>query len=387
MSAQILSIGDELLGGYITDTNSTFLAQELALLDIELKLVTHVGDNRDRIADVIRRGLDDADIVICTGGVGPTEDDLTREAIAQVLGEEPTIDQGLLETIRQFFAGRGLNMPERNQKQAWVIPSCDPLPNPVGTAPGWYVRSDGKVIVAMPGVPREMFRMWSEQVAPRLAQLRIERVARSTTLKTIGIGESMVEQTLHDLVVRADPVIATYAKDDGVQIRVTAVSISDQSAVQKRDACVAEILELVGAFVYGRDDVTLAGSLLSSLSSLGFTLSIFDAGGGGRFASMLAGNPGAADVLVTTRMRPTGSDGLADILADRALKTGADIGVGISVNYEPNGAGVYAASIGVVVAGARNATRAFPIRTSYEDIQRRSALFAAEVLRTALLSD
>ena len=135
MRAQILSIGEELLGGYITDTNSTFLEQQLALHNIPVTLVTQVGDNRGRIAEVITRAMTDADIVVCTGGVGPTEDDLTREAIAQVLGEEPVIDHGLLEVIRGFFANRGLEMPERNQKQAWVIPSCQPLPNPVGTAP------------------------------------------------------------------------------------------------------------------------------------------------------------------------------------------------------------------------------------------------------------
>jgi nicotinamide-nucleotide amidase len=388
MRAQILSIGDELLGGYISDTNSTFLAQQLALLNIDLTLVTHVGDNRDRIAAVITRALDDGDVVICTGGVGPTEDDLTREAIAHVLGEEPEVDPGLLSIIRAFFSGRGLEMPERNHKQAWVIPSCDPLPNPVGTAPGWYIYKNRKVIAAMPGVPREMFRMWNDQLAPRLANLYSDRFARSTTLKTIGIGESAAEEKLDALVRRGDPVIATYAKDDGVHIRVTAVAETPDEAVGKRDACVSEIQSLIGSHIYGRDDVTLAGALLQALQSLGFTLSVADAGGGGRFASLLAANPGADSTLVSCEMMPVGAEGTAADLAEAiAAKATTDIGVGISVTYEPANAGTYAAAIEIAIGGQRTAARIFPIRSAYEDIQRRSALFAAEVLRSALLSD
>jgi nicotinamide-nucleotide amidase len=387
MRAQILSIGDELLGGYITDTNSTFLEQQLALLNIPVTLVTQVGDNRDRIAGVISRALEEADIVVCTGGVGPTEDDLTREAIAHVLGEEPVVDSGLLEVIRNFFANRGLEMPERNQKQAWVVPSCQPLPNPIGTAPGWYVRTGEHVIVAMPGVPREMFRMWSEQVLPRISMLRFDRVVRSTTLRTIGIGESMVEQTLDALVKRADPVIATYAKDDGVHVRITAVAETEAEATAKRDSCVSEVTERIGSYVYGLDDESLAGVLLGLLESLDLTISICDAGGGGRFASMIAANPGADALLINSSMQTTGSEGMAQHLAEAAAVSEANLGIGISVAYEPIGGGVYAAAVEVAVTGDRSSRKSFPIRTAYEDIQRRSALFAAEVLRSALISD
>lgn len=387
MRAQVLSIGDEILGGYISDTNSTFLAQQLALLNIDVSLVTHVGDDRNRIAEVIKRALTDADIVVCTGGVGPTEDDLTREAIAQVMGETPTVDQGLLSIIKAFFTGRGLEMPERNQKQAWLIPSSDPLPNSVGTAPGWFVRRKRQVIVAMPGVPREMFRMWAEQVMPRLATMRVDRVVRSTTIKTIGIGESLVEQHLHDLVQKADPVVATYAKDDGVHIRITAVAETDLVAESKRDVCVTEIKSRIGPFIYGEDEESLAGALLRMLAANQLTLAIADAGGGGRFASLLAANPAAAGCLVGSRMTPMGASSSSASLADSAIRdTGADLGVGISAVYEDLGRSSYAASIEVTVAGARLGSEAFPIRTVYEDIQRRSALFAAEVLRSALVT-
>ena len=388
MHAHVLSIGDELLGGYITDTNSTFLGQQLALLNIDLTLVTHVGDNRDRIASVIARGRNEADIVICTGGIGPTEDDLTREAIAQVLGETPVVDHGLLELIKAFFAGRGLEMPARNAKQAWLIPSAQPLPNPVGTAPGWYIHDADGVIAAMPGVPREMVRMWTDQLRPRLAALQSDTVIRSATLKTIGIGESLVEQHLHALVQRADPVVATYAKDDGVHIRITAIGTDIASAETKREACVNEIRDLIGGFIYGRDTGTLPGTLLGELRALDLTAAITDSGGGGRFAALLASTPGASDCIIGSKMflRPGGQTTAQQ--ASHVLDSyETDIGIAINVTTEEDAPGVYAAKIDVAVAGARSASRSFPVRSGWEDIQRRSALFAAEVLRSALISD
>ena len=388
MRAQILSIGDEILGGYITDSNSTWLEQQLATLNVEVVLVTHVGDNRDRIAEVIDRALTDVNLVICTGGIGPTEDDLTREAIAQVVGEAPQVDPSLLEEIRSFFAARGLEMPERNAKQAWVIPSCEPLRNEVGTAPGWLVRTGGKIIVAMPGVPREMFRMWTDQALPKISASQSDRVIRTTTLKTIGIGESLAEQELHSLITWADPIVATYAKDDGVHIRVTAVSVTGEDAEAKREACVSEIAERIGIHIYGRDDQTLASVLIDSLSALGFRIAVSDVGAGGRFASMLAANPDADPILAGSDMSPAALDATAEQLAATAASAyGVDLGVGIRMTSEESAPGVQTGEITIAISGVRQAERAFPIRSAFEDIQRRSALFAAEVLRSVLISD
>jgi nicotinamide-nucleotide amidase len=160
MRAEILSIGTELLLGQITDTNATYLARQLGTLGIDLYFVSQVGDNLPRLTETLGRARDRSDIVIMTGGLGPTEDDLSREAIAAVLDENPTIDTAYAEKLRAFFQDRGIDMPERNIKQAWVLPSVTPLANPVGTAPGWWAEKGGKVIVAMPGVPHEMKRMW-----------------------------------------------------------------------------------------------------------------------------------------------------------------------------------------------------------------------------------
>src|SRR5689334_9425877 len=168
MRAEILSIGTELLLGHITDTNANYLAQQLVPLGIDLYFISQVGDNFERLRETLARARDRADLVVMTGGLGPTEDDVSREAIAAVLGETVRVDPRLEAELRGFFTSRGITMPERNIKQAWVLPSATPLPNPLGTAPGWWVERDGKVIVSMPGVPHEMTRMWEYEVLPLL---------------------------------------------------------------------------------------------------------------------------------------------------------------------------------------------------------------------------
>src|SRR6266702_2829194 len=168
MRAEILSCGTELLLGHITDTNATYLAQSLATLGIDLYFVSQVGDNQGRIVETLQRAWERSDLIIVTGGLGPTEDDLARESISALLGETMQVDPRLEAELRTMFAARNARMPERNIKQATLIPSAQALPNPIGTAPGWWVEKDGHVIVAMPGVPVEMRKMWEEQAVPRL---------------------------------------------------------------------------------------------------------------------------------------------------------------------------------------------------------------------------
>lgn len=168
MRAEILSCGTELLLGHITDTNATYLAQSLASLGIDLYFVSQVGDNQGRIVETLRRAWERSDLIIMTGGLGPTEDDLARESISTLLSETMQVDPRLEAELRGMFTARHATMPERNIKQATLIPSAQALPNPRGTAPGWIVEKDGRIIVAMPGVPREMYRMWEHEVVPRL---------------------------------------------------------------------------------------------------------------------------------------------------------------------------------------------------------------------------
>src|SRR5690242_3322476 len=160
MRAEILSIGTELLLGQIVDTNANYLAQQLPALGLDLFYVSEIGDNVGRLSEAFRQALNRSDVILTSGGLGPTEDDLTREAIAEVLGEQATVHPELERDLREFFARRGRVMPERNVKQATLIPSAQVLANPVGTAPGWWVERSGKIIASMPGVPHEMHKMW-----------------------------------------------------------------------------------------------------------------------------------------------------------------------------------------------------------------------------------
>src|SRR5207245_4576773 len=182
-------------------------------------------------------------------GVAPTEDDLTREAIADVLGETPPLQPELEKQLREFFTRRGRTMPARNVKQATTIPSGTYLPNPIGTAPGWWVERDGKVIVAMPGVPHEMHKMWEEQAQPRLAKLISGGAIVSRTLKLAGIGESHAEEALGELTHSTSPTLATYAKSDGIHLRLTAKAAARADAERQLDAFEPTVRERVPEWV------------------------------------------------------------------------------------------------------------------------------------------
>src|SRR6266852_3707854 len=232
MRAEILSCGTELLLGHITDTNATFLAQSLASLGIDLYFVSQVGDNQGRIVETLRRAWERSDLIIMTGGLGPTEDDLARESISALTGETMQVDPKLEAELRGMFAARNARMPERNVKQATLIPSAEALPNPRGTAPGWWVEKDKHIIVAMPGVPREMYRMWEHEVIPRLAPFAGGLIF-TRILRVWGLGESAVEERLGSVIHNNNPTVATYAKLDAVDVRVTAKAETHKQAEQQ----------------------------------------------------------------------------------------------------------------------------------------------------------
>src|SRR3990170_297448 len=185
MKAEIISIGTEILLGEILDTNTQYLASRLPALGIDLYYTSVVGDSPERLAEVLKRAWGRSDLILTSGGLGPTEDDVTRETIAGLLGEEMTVDPEMEQRLRDFFAGRGIKMPERNVKQAALIPSARAIPNPRGTAPGWWVERDGRIIVAMPGPPTELHRMWEEEGAPELERRHPGTVLVARTLKTV----------------------------------------------------------------------------------------------------------------------------------------------------------------------------------------------------------
>lgn len=314
MRAEILSIGTELLLGQIIDTNAQYLASRLADLGIDCLYISTVGDNPSRFRETLERALGRSDLVVSTGGLGPTEDDLTRETISAVLGEVPVVDAALERELSGWFAARGVPMPDRNRKQAWLIPSARALPNPNGTAPGWDVRAGDKRIVAMPGVPREMTYMWEHHVEPTLVA---GAVLRSRTLKMLGIGESAAEEALGELVRSTAPTVVTKAKNDGVHVRITDKDV-DPATMDARIAGMERIVrERLGQYVWGTDDDTLGSVIGRGLSARGWRVATAESLSGGEVARILADSPESASWYARGFVRPMAeADELTQLLDD-----------------------------------------------------------------------
>src|SRR5688500_4686641 len=221
-TAELLSIGTEITVGETRDTNAGDLARELTRRGVVVSRITALPDDLPAVTAVFRDALARFDLVVSTGGLGPTPDDLTREAIATLFGETPTVDPALEAWLVELFERRRLPFPETNRKQAWLIPSAEAIPNANGTAPGWWVhRQDGRIIVALPGPPSEMRPMWDGWVLPRLSERGLGRPLASVTLRLTGIGESAVASRLGSLLKPgARPAVATYARADAVDIRI-----------------------------------------------------------------------------------------------------------------------------------------------------------------------
>lgn len=290
MRAEILSCGTELLLGHITDTNATYLAQSLSALGIDLYFVSQVGDNQGRIVETLKRAWERSDLIIMTGGLGPTEDDLARESISALLGETMQVDPRLEEELRSYFATRKVDMPERNVKQATLISSAKPIPNPVGTAPGWWVEKDDHIIVAMPGVPREMYRMWELEVIPRLKPYTGGLIF-TRILRVSGLGESAVEERLDSLLHSNNPTIATYAKSDAIDVRITAKGDSSEEAERQVSEVEVRVRRILGHHVFGIGKETLQGVVGNLLQARNQTLAVMESLTGGLLSSTITDFP------------------------------------------------------------------------------------------------
>ena len=222
MKAEILSIGTELLMGELTDTNASWIASQLPPLGIQLQWVSIVGDDLEKLADAFSQGLRRSDIIFTTGGLGPTQDDLTREAVARALGETPTVQQEVIDNLERYFAGRGIEMPSHNIKQAHLIPSARFVRNRNGTAPGWWVENDGRIVVCMPGPPGEMQPIWHEEVAPLLKEMVDEEVTITRNIKTLGMSEAAIDEEISEFFGHENPYLGIYSKADGIHLRIIA---------------------------------------------------------------------------------------------------------------------------------------------------------------------
>jgi nicotinamide-nucleotide amidase len=347
-TAELLAIGSELTTGETRDTNSGELARALNDEGVRVMRVTALPDEFGLVRDAFAAGLERADLVVSTGGLGPTPDDLTREAIAALCGETPRIDPDLEGWLRDLWARRGMPFPELNLKQAWLIPSALAIRNRHGTAPGWFVEPpSGGVIVALPGPPREMRAMWTDEALPMLRRRGIGRDQVVRTYRLAGIGESQVADLLGEGLLRSvNPVVATYARSDAVDVRISAVPEEPdgerpgRSAEELADEAEAVVLAAVGGHVWARGAETWPEAVGRRLAHLGWTLATVEVGTGGTLATLLGGGPWLrlAESLAPDAPQsvadPTGeiSDRVARLAADVRDRAMADVALGVLVH-------------------------------------------------------
>jgi nicotinamide-nucleotide amidase len=323
VAAELLSIGSELTTGETRDTNAAELAHALSGRGIGVLRIQALPDDLGVVTRAFAAALERADIVVSTGGLGPTPDDLTREAVAVVTGEAPAVDAELEAWLRSLWDRRGLPFAEINLKQAWLIPSATAIPNHNGTAPGWWVeRLDGRIIVALPGPPREMRPMWADWVLPRLDARGPARDQEVRTLRLTGIGESQVAERLGESLLRApNPVVATYARSDAVDVRIAARpdggngSGRPRSAGQVADAAEAAVLSAVGEFVWARGDTTWRAAIGERLEELGWRAAAVEIGLGGELTALF----GDAAWLERSESRREGTDAKANTASPSLL--------------------------------------------------------------------
>jgi nicotinamide-nucleotide amidase len=338
-TAVLLAIGSELTVGETRDTNSGELARSLAESGVEINWISALPDRLETVTAALTGALSSVDLVVTTGGLGPTPDDMTREAIAEVCRETPVVNMELAGWLRHLFERRGIAFPETNLKQAWLIPSSTAIPNANGTAPGWWVDlPNGAVIVALPGPPSEMRPMWESWARPRLMDRGLGRERITRTFRLTGVGESAVAVLLGEQLLRtANPIVATYARADAVDVRISAVAEPGRSAGVVADEAEATVVAAVGEFVWGRDTDTWPLVLGRELERQKWNAALVEVGTGGAAARLLgevswlrgtrsiaAGDPSANLPLAGLAREAGRSAGAWIGLAVRAVETGDD---------------------------------------------------------------
>jgi len=291
MNAEIIAIGSELLLGQIIDTNSASIARSLAESGIELVHTTTVGDDLQRMKETINAAVRRSEIVITTGGIGPTEDDLTREAVAQVTQHPLTFQPHLMEQIEALFRKRGFQMVESNRKQAYIPEGAIPIENPKGTAPGFIVEYSNGSIISIPGVPAEMEYLLENTVIPYLKKrFNLQsQIIRYKVLRACGLGESAIGQQIKDLMRESkNPTVGTLASIGDIRIRITAKADTSGEASNLIQKMEHEIRGRLGVLIYGADDETLHGNIAKALERLNLSVSVAETLTGGVISQRLA---------------------------------------------------------------------------------------------------
>lgn len=410
MDCEVVAIGTELLLGQIVDTNSAWIGEQLALAGIDCRLQTKVGDNVERIVAAIRGALERADAVICCGGLGPTQDDLTREAIAEVMGVELRLDEDRADLIRWMFRGRGRRMPDNNLSQAHLPEGAEFLDTQPGTAPGLRCEVGDKVIYAVPGVPWEMQEMMTHDILPDLRRRSgATKVLRSRTLRTWGESESGLAERLAPRISELDdlgnPTLAFLASGaEGLKVRITATAATEAEVDTLIATEEALVRGLIGDFVFGLDDQTMEAVVLEELRARGLSLAVAESLTGGLLGARLAGVPGASDCFVggviaySSRVKfdqlgvpegPVVTEEAAGAMASGVrARLGADVGLavtGVAGPTEQEGRAVGTVCIGVA-AGDEVTTYEVRLPGQRQTVRELTVISALDALRRRLLA-
>tara|TARA_B100000029_G_C17608296_1_gene968224 strand:+ start:4197 stop:5423 length:1227 start_codon:yes stop_codon:yes gene_type:complete len=299
MDAEIIAVGTELLMGETQDTNSSWIGQRLPEFGIELKNVTIVGDDRDRLASLLAMAWQRSGLIIVMGGLGPTLDDLTRDAIADMLREELTTDPDLAKWLEDSFARRNINpMPIQNLRQAGVIPSAKPIRNSMGTAPSWWVEKENRILITLPGPPRELTTMWDTEIAYRLKDKLPGQKILSKTYKTIGLSEAAVDEAVHDVYEIQGLDFGVYAKQDGIYVRAIAKAPSEKEAATILANAESIIQRSLSDYIWGTDEDYPPERVGDLLSQYKLKLAVLESCTGGLLGAAITEIPGCSDYFV-----------------------------------------------------------------------------------------
>lgn len=409
MNAEIIAVGSELLLGQIANTNAKFISSQLSELGINVYYHTVVGDNSQRLQEVIAQAEQRADLIIFSGGLGPTKDDLTKETIAKHLGVELAMDNVALDLIEEFFAKRKRPMTDNNRKQALVLDGCEVLANHHGMAPGMLFEQDGRIYILLPGPPKELEPMFQLEAKPKLAtRLNAGAIIVSHVLRFYGIGEAELEVQVQDILEeQTNPTVAPLASDGEVTLRITAKAQDEAQAWRLIEEKKAEILAIVGEYQYGVDDDSLASKTVEMLLDNGLTIAAAESLTAGLLQSELAEIPGVSGTLVGGVVTYTEQAKIEQLGITRALldeygvvssecaaamafnvreKLGTHIGVGLTGAAGPDGHGSQPAgtiwialSIGqeppityrMQLSGSRNTNRIRAVKFTYSFLMRK----------------
>ena len=387
MNAEIIAVGTELLMGETQDTNTSWIGQRLPEFGLELEHAAIVGDDLTRLTETLDRAWRRADVVIAMGGLGPTLDDLTRDAIAKMLGEPLTTDPELKVWLEENFARRNVRpMPKQNLRQAGLIPSAVAIRNAMGTAPSWWIERDGKLLITLPGPPRELANMWTTEIAPRLKERLPGKKIMSRAFKTIGLSEAAVDEMARDVYDVPGMDFGVYAKPDGIYLRAIAKADTEAEALNTLLRAETMVRDALGPYIWGTDEEHPPERAGELLRRRGYTLAVMESCTGGMVGAALTEVPGSSDYFLggaitysnamkaqagvperTLEANGAVSEEAAREMAEAARRTfGADCGVsvtGVAGPGDQDGVKAGTVFIGVAAPSGSTVTRhEFPSR-------------------------